>query len=201
MTSNQNVTALRSGLRLEYVTLGWNVVGTIVVIVAAVSARSTALAAFGLDSLIEIFASVVVVWQLRAIGQDRQTRALRLIGLAFFALAIYIFGQSLFTLIVQVHPDESWIGIGWLAATVVVMLALAWGKRRVGQELGNRVLIAESRVTLVDAILAGAVLVGLLLTVLANWWWADPLAGLVVVYYAVREGTVCWRDAHEAIPS
>lgn len=167
MGPRQDAAMLRMGLRLEYATLGWNVVGTIVIITAAVTAHSTALAAFGLDSLIEIFASVVVVWQLRGIGLERQGRAFRLISLAFFAPGAHIFGQSLITLIVQVHPDESRIGIGWLAATVVVMLGLAWGKRQVGQQLGNRVLIAESHVTLIDAMLAAAVLTGVLLTTIA----------------------------------
>src|SRR5256886_1106272 len=85
------------GLLLEYMTLGWNVVGTVIVVAAAVAARSVALAGFGLDSLIEIFASVIVVWQLTGAGQHREQRALRLIGVVFFALAMYILGQEAFT--------------------------------------------------------------------------------------------------------
>src|SRR5712692_4913970 len=119
---------LKRGLLLEYVTLGWNVVGTGIVLTAAFAARSVALAGFGIDSLIEIFASVIVVWQLTGVGKDREQRALRLIGAAFFALAAYVLIQSANTLLTQAHPDTSLPGIIWLAATLVAMLLLAWGK-------------------------------------------------------------------------
>ncbi len=173
---------LRRGLRLEYLTLGWNVVGTVVVIAAAVVAHSVALAGFGLDSLIEIFASVVVVWQLTGTGQHRERRALRLIGGAFFALAVYILAQTAITLLTRSHPAPSAGGIAWLAATLAAMLLLSWGKRITGQQLGNPVLTTEARVTLIDALLAAAVLIGLVLNASLSWWWADPLAGLVIVY-------------------
>jgi divalent metal cation (Fe/Co/Zn/Cd) transporter len=186
---------LKRGLRLEYVTLGWNVVGTVVVVVAAVAARSVALAGFGLDSLIEIVASVVVVWQLTGGSRDRERRALRLIGVAFFTLALYVLGQFAYTLIRQQHPATSPGGIAWLAATLVAMLLLSWGKRVTGKQLGNPVLTTEARVTLVDAYLAAAVLVGLVLNALLGWWWADPVAGLVIVYYGLREGRAAWRSA------
>jgi divalent metal cation (Fe/Co/Zn/Cd) transporter len=191
MTDQQRL--LRRGLRLEYLTLGWNVIGTVVVIVAAIAARSVALAGFGLDSLIEIFASVVVVWQLTGASQARERRALRLIGGAFFALALYILGQSAVVLAAQAHPHRSGPGIIWLAATLAAMLLLSYGKRITGRQLGNAVLSTEARVTLVDAYLAAAVLVGLILNAVAGWWWADPLAGLVIVYYGIREGWAAWR--------
>jgi divalent metal cation (Fe/Co/Zn/Cd) transporter len=191
MTDQQRL--LRRGLRLEYLTLGWNVVGSVVVIVAAIAARSVALAGFGLDSLIEIFASVVVVWQLTGANQERERQALRLIGGAFFALALYILGQSAVVLVAQAHPRHSGPGIVWLAATLAAMLLLSYGKRLTGSRLGNAVLTTEARVTLIDAYLAAAVLVGLLLNAVAGWWWADPLAGLVIVYYGIREGWAAWR--------
>ena len=179
---------LRTGLRLEYLTLGWNVVGTVVVVSAALAARSVALAGFGLDSLIEIFASVVVVWQLSGADERLERKALRLIGLAFFALALYLVGQAAYALIAHVHPAPSAGGIVWLAATLIAMVLLSYGKHVTGRKLGNPVLMTESRVTLIDAILAGAVLIGLVLNAVAGWWWADPLAGVVIVYYAIREG-------------
>jgi divalent metal cation (Fe/Co/Zn/Cd) transporter len=188
---------LRRGLRLEYATLGWNVVGTAVVAVAAVAARSVALAGFGLDSLIEIFASLVVVWQLTRATDERERRALRLIGGAFFALALYVLGQAAYTLLTRSHPDTSIGGIVWLAATLVVMLLLSWGKHATGKRLGNPVLMTEAHVTLVDAYLAGAILIGLVLNAVFAWWWADPLAGLVIVYYGFREGRAAWRDEAE----
>lgn len=184
---------LRRGLLLEYLTLGWNVVGTVVVVVAALAARSVALAGFGLDSLIEIFASVIVVWQLTSVHQQRERQALRLIGGAFIALAVYILAQTTYTLLTQAHPRPSIGGIVWLAATLIAMLLLSYGKRVTGRQLGNPVLMAEAHVTLVDAALAAAVLVGLILNALVGWWWADPLAGLVIVYYGIEEGRAAWH--------
>src|SRR5258708_31291120 len=130
---------LKRGLLLEYLTLGWNVVGTVVVVAAALAAHSVALAGFGLDSLIEIFASLVVVWQLKGVHQDRERRALRLIGAAFLLLAAYVLVQSARSLIAAARPASSPPGIAWLAATLLTMLLLAWGKHHTGTRLGNRI--------------------------------------------------------------
>lgn len=189
---------LKRGLLLEYVTLGWNVVGVVLVILAAYVAHSVALAGFGLDSFIEIFASVVVVWQLRGINLKREHQALRLIGFAFLALVFYILAQLVVTLLTRTHPATSVGGSIWIAATFIVMLLLALGKRLTGQKLHNEVLLTEGRVTLVDAYLAGAVLLGLLLNALVGWWWADPLAALVIVYYGIREAIHALQESHQA---
>ena len=172
---------------LEYVTLGWNVAGIIVLAIAAVAARSVALAGFGLDSLIEIGASTVVIWELSGTGEDRQRRGLRLIGYAFAGLAVYLVVQSTVVLAAGYRPRHSLTGIAWTAVTAVVMFALAAGKARTGRALDNPVLRTEGRVTLIDGILAAAVLAGLVLNAAVGWWWADPAAGYVLVYYAVRE--------------
>ena len=184
---------IRRGLTLEYLTLGWNVVGTVVSIVAAIAAGSVALAGFGLDSLIEIGASTIVVWQLKDTGASRERRALRLIGVAFIALAIYLSAQAAYTLITDSRPAHSSLGIVWTGVTCAVMLTLATGKARTGKALQNRVLQTEGRVTLVDAYLAAAVLLGLVLNAALGWWWADPLAGLVIVYYGLREALTALR--------
>lgn len=189
---------LRQGLILEYLTLGWNVVGVVIVIVAAYVARSVALAGFGLDSLIEIFASVVVVWQLTGVNLQRERVALRLIGLAFITLVIYLLAQLLFTFLTGTRPTPSVGGILWIAATFIAMLLLAFGKRITGHKLKNEVLLTEGRVTLVDAYLAGAVLVGLALNALFGWWWADPLASLVIIYYGVKEAIHALHESREA---
>jgi divalent metal cation (Fe/Co/Zn/Cd) transporter len=179
---------LRRGFALEWATLGWNVVGVGVLAVAAVAAHSVAAAGFGLDSLIEIGASSVVIWELSGSPDpDRQRRALRLIGLAFAVLAAFLAVQAAVVLATGFHPRHTALGIAWTAATAVVMLSLAAGKWRVGTALGNPVLLAEGKVTRIDALLAVAVLAGLLLNAALGWWWADPLAGLVLVYYALRE--------------
>jgi divalent metal cation (Fe/Co/Zn/Cd) transporter len=188
VTSGQEMTLVRRGLQLEYATLGWNVVGSIIVLTAAIVARSVALAGFGLDSLIEILASAVVIWQLRGANEGRDRYALRIIGVAFLALALYIAGQSVYVLANRIHPRHSPIGIGWLVLTVLAMFTLAALKARTGNALGNRVLRTEARVTMIDGYLAAAVLAGLLLNAVAGWWWADPLAGFIIVFYGLREG-------------
>jgi divalent metal cation (Fe/Co/Zn/Cd) transporter len=178
---------LRRGFVLEYVTLSWNVAGIVVLALAAVSARSVALAGFGLDSLIEIGASAVVIWELSGTGRQRQRLGLRLIGYAFAALAVYLLAQSTVVLVSEYHPRHSVPGIIWTAASAAVMFALAAGKARTGRALDNPVLRTEGRVTMIDGILATAVLVGLTLNTAFGWWWADPAAGYVLVFYAARE--------------
>jgi len=154
---------------------------------AALAARSVALAGFGLDSLIEIGASTVVVWELSGTGEVRQRRALRLIGIGFVLLAGYLLVQSTLVIAKGYHPQHSPLGIAWTAITAAVMFALATGKARTGAALDNPVLKTEGRVTFIDGLLATAVLVGLVLNGALGWWWADPAAGYVLVYYALRE--------------
>jgi lysylphosphatidylglycerol synthetase-like protein (DUF2156 family) len=129
---------LRRGFVLEYATLGWNLIGIIVLAITALAARSVALAGFGLDSLIEIGASTVVIWELS--GQARQRRALRLIAIAFLVLAGALVVQSTLVLVAGFHPRHSPAGIAWTATTALVMFALAAGKARTGKALDNPVL-------------------------------------------------------------
>jgi divalent metal cation (Fe/Co/Zn/Cd) transporter len=187
---------LRRGLRLEYATLGWNVVGIVVSLGAAVAARSVALAGFALDSGVEIFASLVVVGELRGTASGAgQRRAERRIGFAFLALAVYLTGQAVVTIVADVHPYSSPVGIAWLAASAVAMFALAYGKSVTGRALEHRVLRAEAKVTVVDGALATATLLGLTLNAALGWWWADVAAGAVIVAYGVREGTHLLRNS------
>lgn len=178
---------VRRGFMLEYLTLAWNVAGIVVLALAAITARSVALAGFGLDSLIEIGASTVVIWELSGTGEERQRRGLRLIGYAFATLAVYLLVQSTAVLATGYHPRHSLLGIAWTAITAAAMFALAAGKAKTGRALDNPVLRTEGRVTAIDGILALAVLVGLILNAAADWWWADPAAGYVLVYYAASE--------------
>ena len=187
---------LRRGFALEYATLGWNVAGIVVLALAAVAARSVALAGFGLDSLIEIGASTVVIWELSGTGQRRRQQALRLIGYGFAALAVYLLAQSTVVLATGYHPGHSAVGITWTAVTAAVMFALATGKARTGRALANPVLATEGRVTLIDGILAAAVLLGLALNAALGWWWADPAAGYVLVFYAAREVREIFAGGH-----
>jgi divalent metal cation (Fe/Co/Zn/Cd) transporter len=196
VTDPERKALLRRGFALEYATLAWNVAGIVVLAFAAVAARSVALAGFGLDSLIEIGASTVVLWELSGSGEDRQRRALRLIGGAFLALAAYLTIQSVLVLVTGYRPRPSVPGIIWTSATGAAMFALAAGKARTGRALGNPVLATEGRVTLVDGILAVAVLAGLALNAAAGWWQADPLAALVIVFYALRESREIFLGDH-----
>lgn len=177
----------RRGFALEYVTLAWNVVGIVVLAYTAFTARSIALAGFGLDSLIEIGASIVVIWELSDSRRSRQRQALRLIGIAFAALAVYLAVQSTVVLVSGYQPRHSIGGIIWTASTAAAMFGLAAGKTRTGAALDNPVLRTEGKVTVIDGVLAVAVLVGLVLNAALGWWWADPLAAYVLVYYAGRE--------------
>src|SRR5690349_7061144 len=127
--------------------------GIVVLGFAAVAARSVALAGFGLDSLIEIGASIVVIWELSGSGERRQDTALRLIGTAFALLAIYLAAQSTAVLVTGYQPHHSSAGIAWTAITAAVMFALAAAKAAVGKALDNLVLCTEGRVTLIDGIL------------------------------------------------
>ena len=186
---------LRRGLRLEYATLSWNVVGCVVLIAAAFAARSVALAGFGADSVIKIVASLVVIWQLKdARGDGRERVALRVIAVAFALLATYIAVQAAVILANGSHSGRSTSGIVWLALTVVMMLALAAGKRSAGVQLGNAVLQTEARMTLIDALLAATILMGIGLNAVLGWWWSDPVSALVIVYYGAHESRHAWRE-------
>lgn len=195
-TATRAVLAWRGRL-LEWCTLGWNVAAVVVLAVLAYRASSVALLGFGLDSLIEILASAVVLWELAGTGEARQRHALRLIGVAFVALACYLLVQSGVALLTGHRASPSVAGIAWTAVTALVMFTLAAGKRRTGAALGNPVLQTEGRVTFIDGLLAVAVLLGLALDLWLGWWWADPVAGLVIVYYAAREAIEIFRPARD----
>ncbi len=186
------------GRRLEYATLAWNVIGTAVLAVTAWRARSVALAGFGLDSLIEIGASLVVVWELRAVHEGRRRHAQRLIGISFVVLALYLTLTTVAALALRLRPHPSPWGLAWTSATVAAMLALARAKSHTGRALDNAVLRAEGRVTLIDAFLASAVVIGVGANALAGWWWTDPASGMVIVYYALREAHASLRPALSA---
>lgn len=194
LTAVERIRWRRIGIGLEIVTLAWNVVGVVALAFLAIASASVALLGFGLDSLIEIGASIVVIWELTGVGHDRQRFALRLIGWAFVLLAAYLLVQTVVALAFAHRPSPLLGGIGWTAVTAIAMFTLAFGKSRAGRRLGNPVLVTEGRVTLIDGILATSVLVGVLLDFLLGWWWADPLAGLVIVSYAVREAVVIFRE-------
>jgi divalent metal cation (Fe/Co/Zn/Cd) transporter len=187
VTSRERAALVGHGTRLEVATLSWNVVGVGVLASSVLSAHSVALGGFGLDSLIEIGASTVVLWELRGEDARRGRRALRGIGLAFACLAVYLIAQGVIALVSHYQAGESTLGIGWTGVTAVVMWVLARAKGRVGRELDNAVLTSEAHVTMVDSILAASIFVGVSAHALFGWWWADPLGGFLLAAYAVKE--------------
>jgi divalent metal cation (Fe/Co/Zn/Cd) transporter len=190
----------RRGFRLEYATMTWMVAEAAVAITAGLLAASIALVGFGLDSVIELISATVVIWQLRGeiTGQDRQTRAVRLIGVTFFALATYLTIDSIRDLATGTQPRQSIPGLAVTAAALIVMPALAIAKRRTGKALGNRTLVADSAETAFCALTAAAALLGVGLNTWLGWWWADPAAALIIAALAVKEGIECWESDNEA---
>ena len=182
----------RRGFRLEYASMAWMTAEAAVAVTAGVIASSIALTGFGLDSVIEFFAAAIVIWQLR--GEDRETRAVRLIGVTFFALAAYLAVEGIRDLAGHARPGQSAAGLAVAAAALLVMPALAAAKRRTGQALGNRILIADSAETAFCALTSAATLLGVGLNAWAGWWWADPAAGLIIAALAVKEGLEAWED-------
>ncbi len=191
--SAQSASLERRALRLEYATVGWNTLEAAVALAAGIAAGSIALVGFGLDSAIEVFSASVVIRQLRGASEARERRALRLIGLTFFALAAYVGFESLRDLFTQSRSEASVPGVVISAAALIVMPTLAWAKRRTGKALGSRTILADAAETLFCAWLAAATLAGLLLNATLGWWWADPAAGLVIAAFAIKNG----REAFE----
>ena len=178
----------------------WMVAEAAVAITAGLVAASIALVGFGLDSVIELISATIVIWQLRGeiSGQDRQTRAIRLIGVTFFALAVYLTIDSIRDLATHTQPRQSIPGLAVTAAALIVMPALAIAKRRTGRALGNRTLVADSAETAFCAFTSAAALLGVGLNAWLGWWWADPAAALVIAALAVKEGIECWQQEDEA---
>jgi divalent metal cation (Fe/Co/Zn/Cd) transporter len=159
-------------------------------------AGSLALVAFGLDSLIEVFASVVVLWHLGGMDvEGRSRRASRLVAAAFVVLGLYLTAAGVNGLLNHSVPARSPVGIGFLAATVVVMVVLGTARRRVGLALPSAPKVSNSTLTLLDGGLAAGVLLALVLDLTLGWWWPDPVVALLVAALATKEGLDGWREA------
>ena len=175
-------------------TIAYNMVEAVVAITAGSIASSAALIGFGLDSVIEVFSAAAVAWQFTRRDPERWEKGtLRVIAVAFFALAAYVTVSSVFALASQEQVRHSTLGIVITALSVVIMPFLSLAERRAGRELGSATAVADSKQTLICTYLSAAVLVGLVLNSLLGWWWADAIAGLVIAGFAVREGIEAWR--------
>lgn len=191
----------RRGLRLEYATIAWNVGEAVLTILLGVAAASLALVGFGMVSIVEVFASGVVVWHLLP-GHDvddtgRTRLALRLTAGAFAVLSIVLAVGAVRDLVSGRVAGESPWGIVYLAVTALVMFGLAAMKRRTADALGSAPLRSEATMTFLDGILSTATLAGLALNAYADWWWADPTAALLVALAAANEARENWTEASE----
>ena len=191
----------RRALRLEYATIAWNVGEAVFTIAIGASAGSLALIGFGTDSIIEVFASSVVIWHVRpghATDRPERTRlALRLVAVAFIALTIVLAAASINELVAGHRAKESIPGIVYLAVTAVVMFTLAYVKRRTAAELGSAPLRSEASLTFLDGILSTLTLIGLGLNAFLGWAWADPAAALFVAAAAANEARENLLEAAE----
>ncbi|TML89736.1 MAG: hypothetical protein E6G06_13825 [Actinobacteria bacterium] len=187
-------TRARRGLRLEYLTIGWNAVEAAVALTAGIAAGSIALIGFGLDSIVEVFAACVVVWQMRgALSAERDRMALRLIAVSFYLLAAYVTVDALRDLIGGSAARESTVGIVMAVLSLVAMQWLARAKRRTGEALHSHTLVADASETALCAYLSAILLGGLVLNATVGWGWADPVAAIGIATLAVREGREAWR--------
>lgn len=184
----------RWALGLAWATIVWNAVEAVVALASGAAASSIALVGFGLNSIVEVGSAIVVVWQFSGADDgEREERALRLIGISFFAFAAYVAAQSAWDLATGMPAEESVVGIVLAGVSLVVMPALAMAKRHVGRRMGSRTVVADSGQTLLCSYLSAVLLVGLVANAALGWWWADPLAALVIAGLAVREGREAWR--------
>jgi divalent metal cation (Fe/Co/Zn/Cd) transporter len=178
---------VRRGRRLEYLTISWNLLEALISIGAGVVAGSIALVGFGVDSLIEVSSGAILLWRLFS-GEHRERLALRLVGVSLLALAAYVAFEAVKSLLLREAPEESIIGIVIAALSLLVMPFLARAKRRVAAQIDSQALVADSHQTDICAYLSAILLVGLGLNALFGWWWADPVAGLVMVPIIGKEG-------------
>jgi divalent metal cation (Fe/Co/Zn/Cd) transporter len=185
--------AMQRGRRLEYLTIAWNSAEAAVALVAGLLAGSIALVGFGLDSVIEVSSGAIVLWRLFADNERAERTALRVVGASFLALAAYVAFDSIKTLWLREAPERSLPGIVLAALSLIVMPLLARAKRRVAAGIGSRALHADSRQTDLCAYLSAILLGGLLLNALLGWWWADPVAGLVMTPIIANEGREALR--------
>lgn len=195
---------LRRGVRLEYLTVGWNIVEGIVAIGAGIAAGSVALIGFGIDSFVESISGSVLIWRLRGesvAGADEgrietvERRAERVVGVSFLVLGAYVAYEAVRSLVAREESAVSPVGIALTLLSLVVMLWLARAKRRTGEALSSRALIADSQQTFACWYLSATTLAGLGLNAVFGWWWADPIAALVIVLFLAREGFEALRGA------
>lgn len=204
---NNRAELIKRGILLEYFTIGWNLLEGAVAVGAGIVAGSPSLVGFGFDSFIESTSGAALLWRLRVDNEETRERreqiALRLVGASFLLLAAYILYDSITTLIWRESPDTSYVGIVLLIISLIVMPILARNKRHIAKQIKSRALEADSKQTDLCVYLSAISLGGLGLNALFGWWWADPIAALVMIPIIVNEGieglrgeACCDADCH-----
>ncbi len=196
---------LRRALRLEYLTVGWNVVEGIVAIAAALAAGSVALLGFGIDSFVESASGSILIWRLiaeRHADDDArieqvERRAQKLVSASLGLLAVYIAWDSIASLVAGDRPEPSIVGLALAVCSLAVMWWLARAKRRVGAALGSRAMTADAFQTDACFWLSLFLLVGIGANAALGWWWADPLAALGMTAFIVKEALEAWRGGDD----
>ncbi|HKO63455.1 MAG TPA: cation transporter [Pyrinomonadaceae bacterium] len=196
--SDNRADLVRRGRYLEYFTIGYNSLEGVIAIAAGIVAGSIALVGFGFDSLIEVTSGSVLLWRLHAdVNEERRERveaiSLRIVGALFVLLALYVTYDSVKSLIRREAPEESLVGIVLATVSLVIMPLLVRAKRRVARAINSGALMADSKQTELCTYLSAILLGGLLLNALLGWWWADPVAALVMVPIIVKEGIEALR--------
>jgi divalent metal cation (Fe/Co/Zn/Cd) transporter len=189
---------VKRGRYLEYFTIGYNSLEGLIAVVAGIFAGSIALVGFGFDSLIEVTSGSVLLWRLHAdVNEERRERveaiSLRIVGALFVLLALYVTYDSVKSLIKREAPEESLLGIVLAAVSLVIMPLLVRAKRKVAQAINSAALMADSKQTELCTYLSAILLGGLLLNALLGWWWADPIAALIMAPIIVKEGIEALR--------
>lgn len=191
-TINPFPNIVRRGRRLAYLTIIWNSLEGIIAVGAGVAAGSIALVGFGVDSVIEVSSGAIILWRLVS-GEHRERLALKLVGISFLALAAYVAFDAIKSLWFFEPPEASYIGIAIAALSLFVMPWLAREKRKVAAKLNSRAMHADSRQTDICTYLSAILLGGLGLNALFGWWWADPVAALIMVPIIAKEGIAAGR--------
>jgi cation diffusion facilitator family transporter len=193
------------GLYLEFFTVGYNIIEATLSILFGVLAGSIALVGFGLDAVIESLAGGILIWRLlmhNRVPTEKEERfeviAHRFVALTFFILGLYVLYRSITTLYHLKEPDPSWPGVAIAVASLIVMPVLAHFKKKVGEQIGSKALVADSKETMACWYLSIALLLGLVLNAGFGWWWADPMAGIVIVALLFKEGWEEWEEASES---
>ncbi|MGH2507796.1 MAG: cation transporter [Ktedonobacteraceae bacterium] len=198
-----HVREIRLGMWIELLTIAWMLIEATVALFVGFASRSVSLQGFGIDSVIELIAGSILLWRLRVEQrgssleriEQAERRAAWVTALSLFALALYLIGASALTLLTRTRPDASWAGLGLALAAALIMPLLWQSKLRIAKRIGSAALKADAACSITCAYMSVTLLFGLLLNRRFGWWWTDPLAGLVLVYFLMKEGREAWHEA------